>query len=273
VEKPASDEAFRSYRAFYSYDRTELKASVETVEEAEHWRHEKVSFDAAYGNERVPAHLFLPRNARPPYQTVVFFPTGEGVVRNSSDDIRMSHFDFIIRSGRAVLHPVYKGTYERRLGRDPSGPTEFRDLVVQRVKDCSRSLDYLETRPDIDKTRLGVLGVSNGAFEVYVLALDDRLKVGVVHAGGLPASKWPSEIDPINFAPRVRQPVLMLNGRYDSGYPVELLQKPLFRLLGTPEKDKRHVLVDSGHGVGRSLDRVRETLNWLDRYLGPVDAR
>ena len=106
-----------------------------------------------------------------------------------------------------------------------------------------------------------------------MLALDDRLKVGVAHAGGLPACQLPAEIDTINFAPRVRQPMLMLNGRYDSGYPVELLQKPLFRLLGTPEKDKRHVLVDSGHAVVRSLERIRETLDWLDRYLGPVDAR
>ena len=91
--------------------------------------------------------------------------------------------------------------------------------------------------------------------------------------GASRARKMPAEIDPINFAPRVRQPMLMLNGRYDSGYPVELLQKPLFRLLGTPEKDKRHVLVDSGHSVGRSVERVRETLDWLDRYLGPVDGR
>ena len=117
-----------------------------------------------------------------------------------------------------------------------------------------------------------MLGVS-GFFELYVLALDDRLKVGVAYSGGLSSSKLPAEIDPINFAPRIRQPVLMLNGRYDSSYPLELLQKPLLRLLGTPEKDKRHVLVESGHAVGRSLDRVRETVDWLDRYLGPVDGR
>jgi eukaryotic-like serine/threonine-protein kinase len=272
VEKPVSDEVFRSYRGFFSYDRTDLKAAVEAVEEAEYWRHEKVSFDAAYGNERVLAHLFLPRNAKPPYQAVLFHPPGEAMLRNSSDDIRMGAYDFIIRSGRAVLFPVYKGIYERRLERGPSGPNESRDLVVQQVKDFRRSLDYLESRPDIDKARLGVLGIS-GFFELYVLALDDRLKVGVAHAGGFPGSKMPAEIDPINFAPRVRQPMLMLNGRYDSGYPVELLQKPLFRLLGTPDKDKRYVLVDSGHSVGRALDRVRETLDWLDHYLGPVDAQ
>ena len=65
----------------------------------------------------------------------------------------------------------------------------------------------------------------------------------------------------------------MLNGRYDSEYPSRLRRRPLFRLLGTPEKDKRLVLVDSGHGVVRSLDRVRETVDWLDRYLGPVNHR
>ena len=74
AEKPVSDEVFRIYRGFYSYDKTELKPTVDAVEESEHWRHEKVSFDAAYGGERVPAHLFLPKNASPPYQTVVYFP-------------------------------------------------------------------------------------------------------------------------------------------------------------------------------------------------------
>ena len=81
----------------------------------------------------------------------------------------------------------------------------------------------------------------------------------------------PAEIDPVNFAPRIHQPLLLLNGRYDPSYPVELLQKPLLRLLGTPDKDKRHVLVDSGHSVARSLERIRETIDWLDRYLGPVE--
>jgi hypothetical protein len=79
----------------------------------------------------------------------------------------------------------------------------------------ARSLDYLETRPDIDGNRLGVLGVS-GFFDFYVLALDERLKVGVVHGGGLSPFKMPAEADPLNFVPRIRQPVLMLNGRFDS---------------------------------------------------------
>ena len=272
VERPVSDETFRSYRGFYAYDRSDLSAVVEAVEEDEHWRREKVTFDAPYGHERVTAHLFLPRNVKPPYQTLVFYPTGEASIYKSSDRLRMSAFDFLIRSGRAVLHPVYKGTYERAMPTPFEGPNARRDLVVQQVKDFRRSLDYLETRTDIDTSRLGILGVSNH-FPVYVLALDERLKVGLLHATGLSPGPLPAEIDPLHFAPRVRQPVLILNGRYDSDLLVEQMQKPMHRLLGTPEKDKRLVLVESGHAVVRSLDRVRESLDWLDRYLGPVQEK
>lgn len=105
AEKPAPDEAFRSYRSFFAYDRTDLKAVGESVEEAEHWRREILSFDAAYGDERVRAHLFLPRDAEPPYQTVMYYPTGAALFHRSSDRIQTTHFDFIVRSGRAVLHP------------------------------------------------------------------------------------------------------------------------------------------------------------------------
>jgi hypothetical protein len=72
ARRPASDAEFQSYVRFHSYDRTELRPAVEAVEEDRHWRRERVSFEAAYGGERVPAQLFLPRNAEPPYQTVVY---------------------------------------------------------------------------------------------------------------------------------------------------------------------------------------------------------
>ncbi|HMF77275.1 MAG TPA: hypothetical protein VK604_16570, partial [Bryobacteraceae bacterium] len=68
---------------------------------------------------------------------------------------------------------------------------------------------------------------------------------------------------------RVRVPVLMLNGRYDFAAPYATLQKPLFQLLGTPERDKRHILFDTGHLITLQ-DLKREVPNWLDRYLGPV---
>ena len=48
----------------------------------------------------------------------------------------------------------------------------------------------------------------------------------------------------------------------------------MFRLLGTAEKDKRHVVRDGGHllPAGRP-DVMKEILDWLDRYLGPVQTK
>ena len=64
-------------------------------------------------------------------------------------------------------------------------------------------------------------------------------------------------------------PVLMLNGKYDFVFPVDTSQAPMFRFLGTPEKDKRHLLFESGHSVPRR-ELMTETLQWFDKYLGPV---
>lgn len=74
-EEPVSQEVFEAFSGMYAYDRTELEAEVVAVDDSStYWRKETASFDAAYGNERVTAYLFLPRNAEPPYQTVIWFP-------------------------------------------------------------------------------------------------------------------------------------------------------------------------------------------------------
>jgi dipeptidyl aminopeptidase/acylaminoacyl peptidase len=62
----------------------------------------------------------------------------------------------------------------------------------------------------------------------------------------------------------------MINGRYDFIFPLETSVQPMFRLLGTSQKDKRLVVFDAGHGLLKRTDVARETLEWLDRYLGPV---
>jgi len=63
------------YRGLYKYDKTPLNAVVESVDDKDsRLRREKVAYNAAYGNERIPAFVFLPRQVRPPYQTVIYFP-------------------------------------------------------------------------------------------------------------------------------------------------------------------------------------------------------
>ena len=64
-------------------------------------------------------------------------------------------------------------------------------------------------------------------------------------------------------------PTLMLNGRHDFFLPIETSQIPAFHFLGTPEKDKRQVIYETGHNIPRN-EMIREVLNWFDHYLGPV---
>jgi dienelactone hydrolase/predicted Ser/Thr protein kinase len=274
-ENPSTEQEVEAYLRQYAYDRTPLNArTVGTDPGAEDWTREKVTFDAAYGAERVTAHLFLPKRGGPPYQAVFVWPGDGGLQIPSSDDPRSFRlFDFVVRSGRAVLFPVLKSMFERRDGLTstvPNGTAAYRDHVVMWVKDARRSVDFLESRPEIDIGRLAYFGHSwGGRMSSIALAADARYKAAVLYVAGLRFPRSMPEADTFNFVPRVRLPVLMLNGRYDHYFPVETSQKPMFELLGTPAADKRWIVYDGGHFVPRE-QLVKETLAWLDRHLGPV---
>jgi formylglycine-generating enzyme required for sulfatase activity len=268
-ETPVSDEVFAAYRSLYAYDRTPLDARVERTDDtAPHWRHETVSFAAAYGGERVIAQLYLPRDKPPPYQVVVYSPAGSALVLPSSEHVGFPDFTFLVRSGRAVLLPVFKGTYERRFP-PGAGPNVYRDRVIQQFKDLGRSLDWVETRPDLRADRIGYYGLSMGARTGIVnAALEPRLRAIVLVSGGLSTGPEPGEIDPFNFAPHVEAPVLLVGGRDDFRRPLKQSQEPLMRLLGS--KEKRHYVFEGGHVPPRWQEVIKETLDWFDRYLGPV---
>jgi cephalosporin-C deacetylase-like acetyl esterase len=270
---PVSDAEFSLYRALYSYDRVPLDARVDSVNErSEHWRLEYVTFAAAYGNERVPALLYLPTIAKPPYQTVIYAPGAGAFIgpQRFDADGQRQWFLFLVRGGRAVLMPMYKGTFERYVGY-LGAPHVWQDIVVHSSKDLGRAIDYLETRSDIDAEKLGFFGISAGAgIGAIMTAMEPRLRASTLLAAGLPPFESPPHADMVNFIPRVRVPTLMLNGRNDFFFPPETAQQPMFRLLGTPAGDKRHRVFESGHLPFQWPEVMREVVNWLDRYLGPV---
>jgi predicted esterase len=269
--KPVPDAAFQIYAGLYSYDRTPLDARIESDDDSSpDWRRQRISFKAAYNNERVIAFLFLPKSVPPPYQTVVHFPGSEAQYFRTFTDLHLFNIDFLMKSGRAVLFPVYKGTYERITHHVEAGTSEERDETIQRSKDLRRSLDYLETRTDIDHDRLAFYGFSWGGIEGAIsLALESRFKTAVLADGGCSPQRNLPEEDPLNFVSHIKIPVLMINGRYDFVIPFETCQQPFYRLLGTPATDKRQVLLDSGHGMPLT-PWFKETLDWLDHYLGRV---
>ena len=135
TEKPVDDATFEIYRSMFLYDRTGLNATVESVDDsADAWRKEKVTFRTAYGNERMSAYLFLPKSTKPPYQAIVFMPWASASQPvNSATLICMEWLDFVIKSGRAVLYPVYQGTYERKVPPTASG-IALRDVTIMRVR-------------------------------------------------------------------------------------------------------------------------------------------
>ena len=89
-------------------------------------------------------------------------------------------------------------------------------------------------------------------------------------SGGVDFHRSLPECDTINFLPRVKQPVLMLNGRYDFFFPVESTQNPFYDLLGSRKDQKKHFVYESSHSIPRN-ELIKEMLNWLDEFLGTVN--
>ncbi|MBW6479890.1 MAG: SUMF1/EgtB/PvdO family nonheme iron enzyme [Bacteroidales bacterium] len=271
-EKPASDQQLEIFRRMFAYDKTNLNAVIESEDKSDkYWIKQKISFDATYNNERVLVYLFLPKNNKPPYQTVVYFPGSGALNMLSSDTLQMHVVDFLIKNGRAVIYPIYKGTYERKYKVSETGNTAlvYREHVIQWYKDFARSIDYLESRVDIDTSKLAYYGYSwGGRLGPLMIVLENRIKVCILYVAGLAGRHLP-EVDPFNYANRVKIPVLMLNGKYDATFPYETSQKPLYELLGTSPENKHIFTYESGHFVPKD-DLIKETLNWLDKYFGPI---
>ena len=277
--KPASDPVFNAWRSLYSFDHGDLNVQVEATDDAfPDWRMEKVSYRAAYGDERIPAYLFLPRNAAPPYQVMIGFSGGNVFYeRSSAATTDFDRFNFLMRSGRAFLYPVYKSTFERgdALTSDlPTMTAAYRDHMVMWSKDVGRSVDYLESRSDIARDKIGFIGLSTGASLAPVfLAVEPRLSLGILYMGCFYLQPSLPESDTVNFAPRVKVPILMLNGRFDYFCPPATSQEPLFKLLGTRAEDKAWRRYDAAHNIPRN-EMMKEVVNWMDRYWGPpVPAR
>jgi len=276
-EKPVDDKTFALYLNQFKYDKKPLEPKVEETIERDSWKAEKVTYDAGYGNERMQAWVYKPKDVDPPYQTIIYFPGSSLNLSKKIDPDKINKtaggIDFILKSGRVLVYPVYKGTHERHgeLNLDLQVETVlYKDHVVMWGKEFSRTIDYLESRSDIQSDKIGYLGWSWGGFMGGIIpAIEKRVKAIVLNVGGMAMTRALPEVDQLNYIPRVTQPILMLNGKYDMYIPVETSQKPMYDLLGTPTRDKKLIIYESGHLVPPT-DFIKETLLWYDHYLGPV---
>ena len=269
VEDPVSDDVFAAFRNNFNYDPAPLNAFIEATESVGPWIREYITFDASYGDERVGLYLYLPNEEISRYQTIIYWGGAAWMFVDSIDRFRIP-LEFALKNGRAVAVPVLKGTFGRRVNEQISWETLVgRDIAIQQIKDLRRAIDYLELRDDINSNAIAYYGYSwGGRVGAIALAVEDRLKVGILNQAGLQHLQIP-EISVVNYLPRVKVPVLQFNGIYDTDFRFETSAKPFFNLIGTAEANKKHVDEATGHFVPKPVV-IGETLDWLDKYLGPV---
>jgi serine/threonine protein kinase/formylglycine-generating enzyme required for sulfatase activity len=271
---PRTTEAqFRELARSYDYERLPLDAEIVDSIVTPDWRREKVVFNGA-GGERVTAYLYLPNNAARPLQVIHYLPGSD--VDGGITAAPLNAEGWLgpaAKAGRALITVVTKGASERPLPPGTSIPSpvsaEGREMIVNRLIDHRRALDYLETRGDIDMTRVAFVGNSSGAYNGLILAaVEDRyrsvflLSFGVIEA----FMEFKPDVNPINFAPYIRQPKYILKGRFDENLPIKSTVEPVLKLFSEP---KELEIYEGPHAP--PMEALVPAVNrFLDRTLGPV---
>ena len=268
----SSDQDFARWVKAHDYLKSPLDPQLEK-QETDAWTLERIEFNGADG-ERAIAYLYLPKNFPRPFQVIHFVPPSDVEIGLRPPTRSAESFlSTEIKSGRAVFVVVLKG-YTERLR--PAGfvqpnrtTAEYRDKIINWMTDLRRGLDYLETRNDIDSKKIAFFGPSAGATVGLILtAVDRRYASIILHGAGIRKSdtQWIAEANLVNFAPHIRGPIFLLQGRYDESFAWKTEAEPLYKLLREP---KRLILYEGGHVP--SLELFATTVHRsLDETLGPV---
>ena len=116
-------------------------------------------------------------------------------------------------AARSFVAIAIDGRYHgERVTGGAQGATEYQDAIIRAWKekdagrqehpffydtawDLWRTVDYLQTRSDVDGARIGVIGFSKGGIEIWLGAsVDDRIKVAVP-AIGVQSFRWSLDHD------------------------------------------------------------------------------
>jgi hypothetical protein len=109
-----------------------------------------------------------------------------------------------------------------------------------------------------------------GQFGAVIPAVDDRLKASIILYGGLTGlPDDPPESDFRNYLAHVKVPTLILAGRNNLEYPLERAVRPMLNLMGTP-MDRKNLIIYEDPYSAPHYEFVKESMAWLDRYLGAV---
>lgn len=256
----------------------------------------------------VPGILAIPSGSKKPMPVIIGMHGHSGSKNEYLPDPKneRSLGWMLVKSGYAVaaIDGYFNG---ERVGHGPRGKMEKdpaygqemslfklhlwqgRTLWGLMVRDEQCLLDYLETRPELDRNRIGATGMSMGCTRAWwVSALDERVKaiVGVAcftrytellaHGSShgiyyfVPGLLKHFDTEAI-YALTAPRPMLMLSGDQDRNAPpdgIEVLEKKIaavYQLYGQPERFRSVLYKDTGHEY---LPEMRtEMVGWFERWL------
>ena len=268
------EEAYRVLEMSFQYDRDfPLNARTTGIRKSGELTFEKIAFQSFHDGV-VPGLLAVPWEGDGPYPVVLLL---HGLTADKTHwlDDAFTHGGEVSRGllskGYAVLALDAQYHGDRAIYNDFIDPGEmifqrkwgirYSNMMIQTIVDYRRAIDYLESRPDIDAGRVGVLGYSMGGHMAFQLgALEPRVKAIV--ACVVPATPG-MPIAATTFARSLSQaPLLMLMARQDQFYTVGQAQQ-LYDLV--PGRNKELRFFDSGHSLPETY--VGEAVSWLAENL------
>ena len=177
-------------------ERTPLNPQTVGVVERDGYRIEKVRFESFPGFY-VTANLYIPKNVTFPVPAIV---NPHGHWGGGKDCYQVQYRAIgLVKKGYVALtwDKIGFGERESLGGHGPSIYTANlwltgRTLMGLEVWEVMRAIDYLYTRDEVDKERIGATGGSGGGSQtIYATILDDRIKVAVpVVYGGIMQLGW-----------------------------------------------------------------------------------
>ena len=175
-------------------EKTALKPEVTGTTEHDDIVVERVHFQSRPGLY-VTGNFYRPKEQTGPFPAILYV-CGHGRVKKGDISFgNKAHYQhhgaWFARNGYVCLtidtlqlgeiEGIHHGTY--RYGRWWWNSRGYSSAGVE-AWNCIRSLDYLQTRSEVDGERIGVTGRSGGgAYSWWIAALDERIKVAVPVAG------------------------------------------------------------------------------------------
>ena len=269
--KPMSDEVFNVYSRSFQVSSSNPKFEEVYINDSHPvWIKERIKLEVGYNNESMDVLIFRPKNSFGLSAPIIVHPGANYYTTPPEiDDINPGEFslDFLIKSGKTLIWPAWKGSLNRmpeNVASNEDTLRRFRNQFVAWVNDTDKTLDYLETRNDIDTDNIFYLGMSYGAlFNTHTLLFENRYKGAILYVGGS-FPTYPPLADGINHLPRIKTPFLMLNGEQDYLVPKSAANF-FYQFTGTPTEDKKIIFYDSGHWPLPRNQMIKETLSFIDK--------